>query len=191
MIHLEITQIKNLWSNLKFEDRSSDFLSYKYFVHYFSNIEKITEENFIIWSNFCYGWMPRMLTIKEFSSLPSIIEILNKAKNQDSYLNINELNILKTSINNSIVWVSKLLHFINPRKYPIWDSRVWKIFHLKDINNVNLYKEYMDEVTRFCNENSTYVEEITQILWKRMGYSISWIRAIEFILFQAGTKNAK
>jgi len=48
MIKIKIEQIQELWNNLHFEDRSSDFLSYKYFTQYFSSIEKITEENFII-----------------------------------------------------------------------------------------------------------------------------------------------
>ena len=195
MIKIKIEQIQELWNNLHFEDRSSDFLSYKYFTQYFSSVEKITEEHFIIWSNFCYGWMPRMLTLKNFSNLPRIIEILNKAKNQDSLINIDELNLLKTSINNSIVWSSKLLHFINPKIYPIWDRRVGSYFWItweNKINNSKIYLEYTDVIIKFCEDYWSFLDEARKTLWNKMGYGISRVRAIEFILFQAGnTKNAK
>lgn len=55
-----------------------------------------------------------------------------------------ELHILKKVVNNSIVGVSKLLHFISPEVYTIWDSRVASYLEVKDINNVQNFCNYLE-----------------------------------------------
>ena len=69
-----------------------------------------------------YGWMP---TIIEFNTDieidDQIFDMISKGS-MDPKL----LNKLKSAVNNSIVGVSKLLHFLNPNDYAIWDSRVYK-----------------------------------------------------------------
>ena len=51
--------------------------------------------------------------------------LLNKAKS-GNLLNSEELEIVKKCVNNSLVGTSKLLHFINPSIYAIWDSKIFR-----------------------------------------------------------------
>lgn len=100
--------------------RKSNFISYKSFIEYFKDIKgELTKHNLIIGINFTYGWMPTIFKFKNFE-LYEIVLILNKARNIE-LLNESELDIIRKCLNNSLVGTSKLLHFINPNKYPIWD----------------------------------------------------------------------
>jgi len=90
-----------------------------------------------------YSWMPRIpenISINDdMLSLLNVVHLSNKLKSD-------ELRILKTGINNSMVGLSKVLHFINPSLYPIWDSNIAKLVVLgksqKDpIDNYLMYQE--------------------------------------------------
>jgi len=53
------------------------------------------------------------------------LEIINNAK-KGIVPSIDQLEILKGLLNNSLVGTSKHLHFINPEIFAIWDSRVYR-----------------------------------------------------------------
>ena len=86
-------------------------------------------------------------------------------------------------INNSWVGMSKVLHFINPEFFPIWDSRVAKHFDLKitRVNKKNHFLEYLTFVEE--NRKSDAVKRVQEAFVKEAGYSVSDVRACEFILF--------
>ena len=102
------------------------FDSYFEFLKYFDELEKIDYHSLVISSHFTYGWMPTIITLDPKYMNESIL-ILNKVKNSNE-MNNDEYLILVKCINNSIVGVSKLLHFIKPKQYPIFDSRIKKYF---------------------------------------------------------------
>lgn len=104
--------------------RQSDYLSYPEFLKYFSDIKTITRHNLTIGINFTYGWMP---TIFDFRSdnFDEALDILNEAKIGNKPTTDN-LVLLKGLLNNSLVGTTKLLHFINPDNFAIWDSRVYR-----------------------------------------------------------------
>jgi len=68
--------------------------------------------------------MPKVRQLKN-TPFEEIIAILNRAKIGEP-LKVKELDALKACINNSLVGASKLLHFINPEQYAIWDSKIFK-----------------------------------------------------------------
>ena len=74
-----------------------------------------------------YGWMPTILDelgeLDDVSKEGNLVKYLNKAKHhKKERLNIREIEHIASCINNSVVGASKLLHFINPNVYAIWDS---------------------------------------------------------------------
>ena len=75
-----------------------------------------------------YSWMPRVphkVVIKD----NDVIKLLNKAYHStyENKLSEQEIETIQFSINNSMVGTSKILHFINPNVYPMWDSNIAKI----------------------------------------------------------------
>lgn len=82
----------------------------------------------------------------------------------------NELLFLKRSFNNSLVGVSKLLHFINPRVYAIWDSRVFSFlfpdirahkYRVEDPDLYLCYLDWIDHVTQ--DEVYLQIESVMQV----------------------------
>ncbi|MFZ4262084.1 hypothetical protein ACFRAE_08575 [Sphingobacterium sp. HJSM2_6] len=102
---------------------SYDSNSYIHFLKYFDDIDIINEHHFYIATGFIYSWMPTIL--KTVLCNEGVLDILNKIK-AGYDVNEGDLTALTLSVNNSLVGVSKLLHFIAPSQYAIWDSRVCK-----------------------------------------------------------------
>lgn len=103
--------------------------AYKEFINYFENLDKLSEHHIIIGISFTYSWMPTILDFRS-NKIIEATQILNYAK-QGNRPSLTELDILKSCFNNSLVGSSKLLHFINPNKFAIWDSRVYRYLLIK------------------------------------------------------------
>lgn len=113
-----------------FKDNSY-LTSYPYILSYFEKIDKILPEDVVLGAHMVYGWMPTILDLypgDKNKTLEEISIILNRAK-MDCLLSLHELRDVASIINNSLVGASKLLHFINPNKYPIWDSKIFVFIH--------------------------------------------------------------
>ena len=122
--------------------------TYKEFLSYFNDLKDINKHNLVIGAHFVYGWMPTVLNLN-IKNEKEVLDILNKVK-KGVLINEADVEILKRSINNSVVGVSKLLHFICPQKYAIWDSRVYKYIYGKNsqhkIQQPKLYLEYLSAI---------------------------------------------
>lgn len=169
------------------EFTGSDFVSYPEFLKYFTSIQTITKHNLVIGINFTYAWMP---TIFDFRSdnFDAVINILNNAK-QGQIPTEKELEVLKKCFNNSLVGASKLLHFINPRQFAIWDSRVYRYLTNQEPHSYRLdnYKSYLDFLD-FCNfmtENNNYSEIHNSVIGK-VGYTMTPFRTAELIMYLKG-----
>ena len=169
--------------------RQSDYLSYPEFLRYFSDLKTITRHNLIIGINFTYGWMP---TIFDFRSdrFDEALDVLNSAK-KGSKLTIDELNLLKGLLNNSLVGTTKLLHFINPDKFAIWDSRVYRYLtgmepYYNRIGEGKAYLAYLE----FCVYLTTQKEfkSMHERVEKQVGYSMTPLRIAELIMYLNGAK---
>lgn len=160
--------------------------SYIHFVNYFSGRNVITEQDLIIGANFTYGWMPTMLNFKSNNFQPAVAA-LNKAKGAHRISN-EDLIILKTLINNSLVGASKLLHFVNPNEYAIWDSRVCHFLTGKSykVENTDLFWAYLDLCRRVaCGPR---FDRIHAAFINRIGYEVSPMRTLEQIMFISSNK---
>jgi len=173
-------------NNLKIK-RQSDYLSYPEFLKYFSDIKTITRHHLIIGINFTYGWMP---TIFDFRSdnFDEALKILNNAKIGDKP-KADSLSLLKGLLNNSLVGTSKLLHFINPEIFAIWDSRVYRYLTNQEpyqnrIGNCNTYLDYL----AFCDYLTKQKEfdSLKKSIENQVGYSMTAFRVTELVMYSNG-----
>lgn len=185
MRQLKIEKLKREIENFKVDEENSYLNSYQEFIQYFSKIPKIEKHHLIISSHFVYGWMPTILKLK-LNNLEEVLQILNKAKT-DKILNSKELEKLRISINNSLVGSSKLLHFINPEIYPIWDSKIFKYWSgNKTTYGIQKPENYL-EFTNQVKETIQHKEfaKIHNKINELLKYDVSSVRALELLIFQS------
>ncbi|MFZ6664107.1 hypothetical protein [Peijinzhouia sedimentorum] len=184
--NLIFESVLNDAKNVTFSPNDSYSVSYPEFVKYFENIRagEINEHNLIVASHFVYGWMPTIIYL-DLSQKNEVILYLNAVKS-GLILSPSELKILKKAINNSLVGLSKLLHFINPRDYAIWDSNIFKYLTQKKstygIDKPELYLEYLDELKKL-SEHKNY-KELHNLISSYFPYRIYPTRAIELVMFE-------
>lgn len=164
------------------KDRYMDI--YPVFLDFFKG-RKLDRDTIILGISLVYSWMPTIPKI-EVENIDKVVEIIQKEE-----LDTLDLEQLKLCFNNSIVGTSKLLHFIYPEKYPIWDSNVFKYFYdglalEYRVNKVKYYMEYLD----FCNDliakNEKELVEIQKYFTNKFGVEVSKMRVLELIFFQVG-----
>ena len=90
-------------------------------------------------------------------------------------------------MNNSNAGASKLLHFMYPEKYPIWDSKICEIilgksYHHKVQNTPN-YISYCEAIQNLINELPENLKKFKKEFEKIFKYQISNVRAAELMLF--------
>lgn len=182
--NLNFENIKHDAENITIDKNDSYIKAYPEFIKYFETNSPIEKHNLIIGSHFIYGWMPTILTLK-LNNTDNVLEQFNKAKN-GIILNEAELEMLKTCINNSMVGLSKLLHFINPEKYAIWDSRIYRYITGKkqhySINNIQNYLDYLGKMVEITHHNK--FDQFYESMNKHFeNYSITPLRSIEIVMF--------
>lgn len=164
---------------------------YKYYVDFFKEKEELTNSDVIIGAGLTYSWMPTILKRLNLSNIDQVTIILNNVK-QGVVISDDDLLLLKEFCNNSLVGASKLLHFINPKQYAIWDSRVFKFLntnegaHKYKLEKVNVYREYLSYLNNL--KATTQLYQLVTELKSKINYPISDFRALE-LLFFLGAKN--
>lgn len=162
--------------------------SYRHLLSYFANKQLLDEADLVRGAHMVYGWMPTILDIypEELCgiSLVGAASLLEVAKERDLYEQ--ELGFLKGLINNSIVGASKLLHFVAPERYAIWDSRIYAFcFGRKgweyQINSVAAYIAYINNLNDL--KQDPRFENFHRSVIAKVGYPISGLRALELIMF--------
>jgi len=168
-------------------NRNDSFiLSYRHILKYFSGLKKISDDDLDRGAHMVYGWMPTILHLHPAEpciSLKGGAEILTKAKSET--LTRDEIAYLKCLINNSVVGTSKLLHFVAPNHYAIWDSKVCSFVHgfnnRRRANNVERYLEYL-ELLKSLMKDSRF-KSFHAVVNKECGYHVSALRALELRMF--------
>lgn len=168
-------------------------IAYSVFINYFSSIDKITANELIIGAHLVYGWMPTILTLGK-NDLVCSCEALNRVK-AGELLQLEDLIRLQEIVNNSVVGLSKLLHFIRPDRYPIWDSNVASFVSQGPYpqHKINDARYYMHFIT-YCQQiiNAPGYEPIHQLLMNQLGGSpMSRLRSLDIIMFTEGSRLTK
>jgi len=163
--------------------------TYPEFLKFFTNLKEITYHDLVISSHFVYGWMPTIIQLR-IGEKKEVLGLLNEVKN-GAELEIDQLEILKGTINNSMVGLSKLLHFINPKIYAIWDSRILRYIteHKSDsgISDPKNYLKYLCGIKEIKGHQN--FPELHKLIQENFTYQIEPSRAIEIVMFEADRKN--
>jgi len=172
----------------------SYLLSYPEFITYFANLETITRHSLVIGAHFTYGWMPTILTLKferqePEDALSGAVAILNEAK-RGRLAGEKELEVLRDLINNSVVGASKLLHFINPHVYAIWDSNVYTYVNGKQpyhyqVNSPRNYLAYLDNCEEITRDKG--FDHVHRSMNEKIGYEVTAYRALELVMYASTT----
>ena len=130
-----------------------------------------------------YGWMP---TILNYNICPENNEKIfsgSKVKGASQACSFVE-SVENSPINNSWVGLSKVLHFINPDNFPIWDRRIARHFNLSSSYQMSKRENYLSYL-RFIHANldHPFLQDRKLKLRKIFGYDATLIRIIEFSLF--------
>lgn len=191
--NVSIEDIKKDALSFNPKDSASYHVAYPEFIRYFRDLDKIDKHNVVIGAHFAYGWMP---TIFDFRSneFKKVIDILNSAREGNS-LDSAELETLKQCFNRSLVGTSKILHFINPEKFAIWDSKICRYLFKQDSLGTKISKPayYLDYI-KFCDHITTMpaFAEIHEIMQSKIGSKVTKFRSIEMAMYGSNSlKKAK
>lgn len=180
-----ITQLTEIDQKIDLTEENY-LLSYPHFLKYFEKLNTINLENLIIGISFTYSWMPTILKSIQLQHSKKALFILNEVKNGKK-INKEQLATLKEVFNNSLVGTSKLLHFINPNQYAIWDSRVFRYLYKEEPHKYKLekpktYIEYIEFIEKLKNEKC--FGNFYKLMKQKVGYEITEYRALELAFFK-------
>jgi hypothetical protein len=166
----------------------SYLLSYPYLLNYFSTKSSFTPEEVVCGAHMVYGWMPTILELSPEKSNIELSEaagILNTVKDTGTLSN-SQIEHLSRLVNNSLVGASKLLHFISPRTFAIWDSKVYSFVYTEKphnyrVNDISKYLHYLELLNRYQKDDRfrTFHASVN----KKIGYTVSPFRALELIMY--------
>ncbi len=156
---VDIDFFKKIAKNLKKrQDDEQQLTSYEDMLNFAQrnliNLDKIA---LVGLAHMAYGWMPTMIKhtvlASDFSGW--------KLKIKNGSLEKSFLKEIMKLTNESIVGASKLLHFLNPNDYPIYDSKVYssivnhdcKVNLSKDVENYVKYAEKLRNLVKNTNQN--------------------------------------
>lgn len=176
--------------DLNIDKNDSYLFAYPHFLRFFEDKTTLTEQDLVIGIHFTYGWMPTIFKFGDTEGIPSVLAILNRAKANET-LTVDDLQILKTLFKNSLVGTSKLLHFINPHAFAIWDSRVFRYLTQQyptneKMGNCEAYLAYLD-LCKELIEDSRFGGCKTEVE-KQVGYPLFAMRVVELVMFIKGAK---
>jgi hypothetical protein len=175
---------------IKYNDKPypTDIRAYPEFLQYFKKLKTLDIHDIIVGAHMAYGWMPTMLKISllidDIDQSEFIVDAMNKVK-QGYILEIDDLIKASKVINNSIIGTSKILHFINPNIYAIWDSRVCKFIY----NNTYRVQDPRAFMKYLLNCDSVTKEKGFDLFHKnindKIGYPVTAFRAIEWVAYKS------
>ena len=147
----------------------------------------IRKQTIVAIAHIAYGWMPTMLMKCDIDdeNANAIWRAVNVNSSEEAIEFVFEFS--KSPINNSWVGLSKTLHFIKPKFFPIWDSKVAKVFGKQNqMSKRNPFCEYVKLCHSISPKVSAPVEKVKEHFKKTLEYEVTDIRAVEFILFTVG-----
>lgn len=157
--------------------------TYQVFLGFFQSEERIDRNTVLLGASLAYSWMPTVLTLN-LDGLDQSAAILDEVR-RGREPSAEDLEQLKKTINNSLVGASKLLHFIAPERFPIWDSRTCSFLGWppSSISKVATYQRY--QTLCLATAKLTAFADIHARLEGKLG-SISRLRSVELLMYLGG-----
>ncbi|WP_282125622.1 hypothetical protein [Marinifilum flexuosum] len=188
MKNIDVEKILRDFHQVCIDENDSYLRTYNDFIEFFKSKTEISKHDFVVGAHLIYGWMPTIISFG-FDEIEYNVQLLNRVKNGELLLE-DELESLKRAVNNSIVGVSKILHFIAPENYAIWDSRIHRYVTGKKssygVNTVKSFMSYQSLMRELSTDNK--VENLRREVIEKIGYEVSRLRAIELIMFESDKK---
>jgi hypothetical protein len=159
-------------------------LSYKHFVAFFKDAGEITPHEVVIGASFTYSWMPTTLTLRHEDQLENVAAYLEAVRHGND-LDRESLSLINSVVNNSMIGTSKLLHFVNPGRYVIYDKWVDTYLYGKP-SDAHLYSvEHYMSFTCGCRRSveDKRFKAVHQHVNASLGYDVSALRALELVMF--------
>ena len=142
-----------------------------------------------------YGWMPRVLRIDN-SYTAQAIKAIDDAR--QATLSTYQSVCVKDIANclHSVVGASKILHFVNPTIFPIWDSKIQAFRCLPngnyDMSNVSKYFDYVRDVHSIISDPgfAAFYAQYEQAFSNRLlqskiaDYKVQHVRTVESSAFE-------
>jgi len=140
-----------------------------------------------------YGWMPRVVRIDPAYTAGGVVAVgAASVATSATFITVPIQEVANCL--HSVVGASKLLHFVNPSVFPIWDSNIEAFRELPDsnMNSVAQYIRYVREVNSIRAERDfqAFYAEFCKAYTNRLlasgiaAYTISEVRAIESAAFE-------
>lgn len=148
-----------------------------------AGFSRITSDEIYATIAMVYGLMPTAMNLRRGDMEPFLAP-LNALRDTGQRLTAGELDGLKALVNNSIVGTSKLLHFLAPETYPVWDSRINRFLNGEprpETNSVPRYRDYLADFDRLRVDAD--FEPLRASIEGRLGYPVSAARAFEMIMY--------
>jgi len=146
---------------------------------------RVTGDEVYATISMAYGLMPTVMNLRRGDMEPFLAP-LNALRDTGQRLTVGELDGLKALVNNSIVGTSKLLHFLAPETYPIWDSRINRFLNGEprpETNSVPRFRDYLADFDRLRVDAD--FERLRASIENKLGYPVSAARAFELIMYMS------
>lgn len=161
--------------------------AYREFLNYFADIDPITMHHLVLSTHLIYGWMPRILRLHGGpNDWERGAELLTAIKHGKA-LTVGDMEMLTDIVDHSVIAVSKLIHFVRPDSYAIWDSRVCTSLYGRSFvedrpTQIERYFAYLD-TCRALIGNPAFPSLHTEICTK-IGLDVPPLRAVEWVLYK-------
>lgn len=183
-----MTDVFDLEPHTRVLQDNSYILSYPHILSYFSGKMTFDAADVVRGAHMVYGWMPTVLELHPETpndDLATGATILTKAKDT-GVLSDEEIASLCAIVNNSLVGTSKLLHFVAPDRFAIWDSKIYAfVFQKKPhnyrVNEVATYRRYLSLLADIRSDSR--FDAFHESVNGKIGYAVSPLRAIELVMF--------
>lgn len=174
---------------------------YPALLSHFTGLQPVNWDAAVLGLHIVYGWMPTIPKLGgimqwDGSKQQKFAETLANAKNGQVPTD-SELETLKSFCNNSMIGASKLLHFLKPETFPIWDSRVAKVF-LKNpkaaglsVNGIEPWKQYRNALSGWLSDQAVKKKcrELRQLA--PFLNQVSDLRLVELVMFHRTVSKRK
>jgi len=187
---IQLSSSPAIQNNIKTDLYSEAYLS---LTKLFPKIHKDHWHGAVTALHLVYGWMPTIPKLKTYqhwsgADKQRLVNILQHAE-QGKALGGPDLHHLKVFSNNSIVGGSKILHFLSPNLFPIWDTRVARAFYhrskvyAQQVNDVDRYLIYQATLLGWMNSGQVSKQVATLRSLAPFLGPVSDLRLIELVLF--------
>lgn len=168
---------------------------------HFETLGAVTWDDAVVGLHIVYGWMPTIPKLGEIMRWDQqrktlLTAVLTRAITGNVPTDAELVELMAFS-NNSIVGASKLMHFLNPSLFPIWDSRTAQAFfnrhkvYAQQVNKVGNWKLYQSTLTSWVNDQRVKARcgELREMAKHLAG--VSDLRLVELVLFHKTASKRK